>query len=71
MTALRPTTARNRPRNMERVQIPRAQREFIETQALGIFTDMVNGGCTMQQALAAVYLSGMGVGVHTMREVQR
>lgn len=70
MTAIRPTMARgNNPRNMERMNLgSRAQREFIEQQALGIFTDMTNGGCTFQQALAAVYLSGMGVGVHSMRE---
>ena len=68
MTPLRPTPTRGRPRNMERMAMPAAQREFIEQQALGIFTDMTNGGCTFQQALAAVYLSGMGAGVHSMRE---
>ena len=71
MTTLRPTTLRNRPRNMERMAMPPAQREFIEQQALGIFTDMTNGGCTFQPALAAVYLSGMGAGVLSMRERKR
>lgn len=68
-TQIRPTMAKGRPRNMETMHLgSRAQREFIESQALEIFTDMTNGGCTFQQALAAIYLSGMGVGVHSMRE---
>lgn len=70
MSTIRPTMAKGaNPRNMERMNLgSRAQREFIEAQALSIFADMTNGGCTFQQALAAVYLSGMGVGVHSMRE---
>lgn len=68
-TAIRPTMARSRPRNMERVNLgSRAQREFIEMQAMEIFADMTNGGCTFQQALAAIYLSGMSAATHAMKE---
>ena len=37
------------------------QREFIEAEAIDIFTTMTNGGCTFQQALAAIFLSGMNL----------
>ena len=71
MGQIRPTMAKGKPRNMEMMRLgSKQQREFIEAQALEIFTDMTNGGCTFQQALAAIYLSGMGVGVHSTREKQ-
>jgi hypothetical protein len=44
----------------------RQAREFIEAEAIDIFTAMVNGGCTFQQALAAVFMSGMNA-AHTVR----
>lgn len=47
---------------MTRLQLQPDQRRFIEEQALGIFTDMVNGGATLQQTLAAIYLSGLSAG---------
>lgn len=65
---IRPTIARGKPRGMEQIRLgSAAQREFIESQALGIFADMTNGGCTFQQALAAVYLSGLSAGARAMR----
>ena len=51
--------ARSRsPRNMAYAHMPHSDREFIEQIALDIFTDMVNAGCSLQSALAAIYLSG-------------
>lgn len=47
-----------RPLNMSTVTLTSDQRECIERIALGIFTDMVNSGATLQETLAAVYLSG-------------
>lgn len=69
MSAIRPTMARGaNPRNMERMNLgSRAQREFIEAHALEIFADMTNGGCTFQQALAAVYLSGLSAAAHALK----
>lgn len=49
---------RPRPVNMSTVALPDEARECIERIALGIFTDMVNSGATLQETLAAVYLSG-------------
>ena len=72
MNALRPihqSVMRSRvrqPRNMARCFMPADQREFIEAQALLIFTDMTNAGCSLQQTLAAVFLSGMNAAVHAM-----
>jgi hypothetical protein len=45
----------------------RQAREFVEAEAIDIFTTMTNGGCTFQQALAAIFLSGMNA-AHTVRE---
>lgn len=68
MSAIRPTMARQSPRGMEVARLgSRAKREFIEAEAIDIFTTMTNGGCTFQQALAAVFLSGMNL-AHTLRE---
>lgn len=50
---------RIRPRDMQRSNLPPEHREFLEDLALGIFTDMVNAGATFQQALTAIYVSGM------------
>lgn len=47
---------------MESVHLgSREQREFIESEAIDIFITMTNGGCTFQQALAAIFLSGMNL----------
>lgn len=43
-------------------------RQCIEGIALGIFTDMTNAGCTLQQTLAAIYLSGTENAVEAMKE---
>ena len=67
MTAIKPTLAQGKPRGMEVARLgSRAQREFIEAEAIDIFTTMTNGGCTFQQALGAVFLSGMNL-AHTLR----
>jgi len=68
MSEIRPTMARGKPRGMEVARLcSRAQREFIESEAIDIFATMTNGGCTFQQALGAVFLSGMNL-AHTLRE---
>jgi hypothetical protein len=68
MTAIKPTLAQGKPRGMEVARLgSRAQREFIEAEAIDIFTTMTNGGCTFQQALGAIFLSGMNL-AHTLRE---
>ncbi len=48
-----------RPYGMDRVDMEPDTRMFIEQEALDVFTTMVNGGATFQQALAAIFLSGM------------
>lgn len=70
MNEIRPTMARGKPRGMEVARLgSRAQREFIESEAIDIFATMTNGGCTFQQALGAVFLSGMNL-AHTLKEVR-
>lgn len=68
MNSIRPTMARSSPRGMEMIHLGcREQREFVESEAIDIFTTMTNGGCTFQQALGAVFLSGMNL-AHTLKE---
>ena len=45
----------------------RQAREWIESEAIDIFTVMTNGGCTFQQALAAIFMSGMNL-AHTLKD---
>ena len=59
---------RPRPVNMSTVALPAEARECIERIALGIFTDMVNSGATLQETLAAVYLSGSESALAAYRE---
>ncbi len=67
MNQIKPTMARANPRSMEKTHLgSRQAREFIEAEAIDIFTAMTNGGCTFQQALAAVFMSGMNA-AHTVR----
>lgn len=68
MSQIKPTMARANPRGMEKTHVgSRQAREFIEAEAIDIFTAMVNGGCTFQQSLAAVFMSGMNA-AHTLKE---
>lgn len=62
MSAIKPSIAKQKPRGMNLVRLgSKEAREQIETEAIDIFTTMTNGGCTFQQALAAVFLSGMNL----------
>jgi hypothetical protein len=65
MSNIRPTLAKQSPRGMSMVHLgSREAREFVESEAIDIFTTMTNGGCTFQQALAAVFMSGMNAAHH-------
>lgn len=60
MSQIKPTISKQNPRGMSVVHLgSREQRELIEREAIDIFTTMTNGGCTFQQALSAIFLSGM------------
>lgn len=66
MSEIRPTLAKRNPRGMSTVRLgSRQTREWIESEAIDIFTTMTNGGCTFQQALAAIFMSGMNL-AHTI-----
>lgn len=53
---------------MSAVALTDEARECIERIALGIFTDMVNSGATLQETLAAVYLSGSENAITAFRD---
>lgn len=57
-----------RPLNMERIKATPEQREMLERNALGIFTDCVNANMTFRDALTAVLVSGMDWGVQASKE---
>jgi hypothetical protein len=49
-------------------RVPPEVWEAMEDIALGIFTDMVNSGATLQQTLASIYLSGMENALSALKE---
>lgn len=51
------------PRGMTRARLTEEQCHFLDHFALSIFADCVNAGRTFQEALAAIYLSGMENGI--------
>ena len=74
MSAIKPihqslTKSRNKqPKDMQIMSLPTEVRMTIEQTAIDIFADMTNAGCTMQQALAAIYLSGLQHGAEMSKE---
>lgn len=48
-----------RPRGLDCASLPDETRVFIEHEVLDIYSRMVNAGCSLQQTLTAVFLSGM------------
>lgn len=67
MTELRPTMRRSDPRSMDKMKLPRETSQFIEREVLDIFATMTNGGCTLQQTLTAIFLSGMSA-AHNIKD---
>lgn len=56
---------RMRPRDMSTVKVERDQFEGLQRIAMEIFADCTNVGIPFQEAIAAVYLSGLEHG-HTL-----
>lgn len=48
-----------RPRDMSSVKMPRDQFEAMQRISMAIFCDCTNVGVPFQEAIAAVYLSGL------------
>lgn len=70
MSEIKPTIANRKPRGMQSVRLgSRQAREWIESEAIDIFTTMSNGGCTFQQSLAAIFMSGMNL-AHVLKETK-
>jgi hypothetical protein len=56
-----------KPKGMDVTKIPTDARRFVEAEALSIFTTMTNSGASLQQALTAIFLSGMSA-AHGIKE---
>lgn len=71
MKAIRPLHASQRrqnassPAGMVGAKVPHALQSEIEAAALAIFVDMSNAGFSFQEALAAVFVSGLNSGALT------
>lgn len=57
-----------RPQCMDSVRIPHEMRAALSKIALDIFTDMSNANRSLQDALLAIYLSGLAHGADLTRE---
>lgn len=62
---------RDRPRGMDKLDITPDQGTAGQRIAMSIFTDMVNAGQTFQQAIAAVYFSGLSHAVSILQEKEK
>jgi len=59
------------PPGLTSISLPRAERELMERVALDIWTAMVNQGRSMQDAILAVYLSGINHGASAAEEARK
>lgn len=59
---------RRLPHNMDRVSMPHEDKAALTKVALAIFADCVNVAVPFQEALLAVYLSGLQHGAAITRE---
>jgi len=57
-----------KPKGMSIKKVPEDVRKVMEETALNVFTDMVNSGASLQQTLAAIYLSGIENAMAIWRE---
>ena len=57
-----------RPKGMSLKRVPPEARKAMEEMSLAVFTDMVNSGASLQQTLAAIYLSGIENAMAIWRE---
>lgn len=55
------------PMDMEKARMGADQVQAAQRVALSIFTDMSNNGFSLQESLAAVYVSGLEHGVSVMK----
>lgn len=58
-----------KPRNMATVRVDREQNEALQRISMEIFADCVNVGVPFQEAIAAVYLSGLQHGSELRKEL--
>lgn len=63
--------SRTPPPGLTAISLPRAERELMERVALDIWTAMVNQGRSMQDAILAVYLSGLNHGASAAEEARK
>lgn len=56
-----------RPSGLSCTLLPDETRMFIEAETLDIYARMVNAGCSLQQTLSAIYLSGMNAAMEAQK----
>ena len=61
---------RLKPRDLDHVTMPPGAKEALGGHAIGVFTAASNAGATFQEAMLAVYLTGLENGHAAARERQ-
>jgi hypothetical protein len=59
-----------KPRNMATLRMDREQHETLQRISMEIFVDCVNVGVPFQEAIAAIYLSGLQHGSELSKELE-
>ena len=71
-TAILPNpSSRHKPRGYGTYTMEPDQRQFVLEQSLGIFADMTNAGFTFQEALSAIFMTGMHYAVSALNPKQQ
>ena len=59
-----------KPRNMSRIRLDHEQNEVLQRVSMEIFVDCTNVGVPFQEAITAVYLSGLNHGSEIRKELE-
>ena len=59
------------PPGLTSISLPRAERELMERVALDVWTAVINQGRSMQDAILAVYLSGINHGASASEDARK
>jgi hypothetical protein len=63
--------SRTPPPGLAAIHLPRADRELMERVAIDVWTAMINQGRSLQDAILAVYLSGINHGAGAAADARK
>ena len=53
----------SKPRSFDKINITKEQRAWLEGESLDIFTECANAGIPFREALMAIFISGINLGI--------